>query len=192
VLPFAALLFFFFFALVALFIHVDNGLGRLGLWAIALILALLAVYFLLILSVLAMRVEVGPKLVRVRVPNWRSPSMPGLPWVRAELPYSDVAAVETRDEVYSSFGLIMLQTAYSIVSKAGRRIVLGSGVMVTDRGAVRMGGITPAIVRGTPSWDTASMSADERVAAQGKAAKAMQFAFVFVVIALSIRACMQH
>ena len=36
------------------------------------------------------------------------------------------------------------------------------------------------------------MSPEERVEAGNKAARAMQLAFVVVVIALSIRACTQH
>jgi hypothetical protein len=210
---FAALL-FFFLALVMLFISVGNVLGKLAMVAIALALALLAAYFLLILSTLAMRVEVGPSEVRFRVPNWRGGVVAWLPWVRAALPYSEIASVETRDEVYSSFGMTSVQTAYCVVSKEGRRIVFAytsplanwnyqfadaakliadrASIPLNDRGAVRAGGIIRAVIRGTPSWDTPSMSPEERVEAGNKAARAMQLAFVVVVIALSIRACTQH
>jgi len=209
-----AALVFFFLALVMLFISVGNVLGKLAMVAIALALALLAAYFLLILSTLAMRVEVGPSQVCFRVPNWRGGVVAWLPWVRAALPYSEIASVETRDEVYSSFGMTSVQTAYCVVSKEGRRIVFAytsplanwnyqfadaakliadrASIPLNDRGAVRAGGIIRAVIRGTPSWDTPSMSPEERVEAGNKAARAMQLAFVVVVIALSIRACTQH
>jgi hypothetical protein len=49
------------------------------------------------------------------------------------------------------------------------------------------GGIIRSTVKGIPSWDAPGMSAEERVAAGSKAARAMQIAFAFVAIA--IRAC---
>jgi hypothetical protein len=74
-----AALVFFFLALVMLFVSVGNVLGKLAMVAIALALALLAAYFLLILSTLAMRVEVGLSQVRFRVPNWRGGVVAWLP-----------------------------------------------------------------------------------------------------------------
>jgi hypothetical protein len=200
-------------ALVMLYVDVANVAGRLALWGAALGLAALAIYFLLLAAALAMRVEVAPDALRLRLPRWQS-VLPWFPWIRAAIPYAEIAAVETRDEVYSSFGLTSVQTVYSIASKAGRRIVLGftsplatwnypfdeaaariarkAGIAVTDRGAVEVGGIIRSIIKGTPPWSTASIGANARATARRRAALAMQIAFAMVVVAVALRACLPH
>ncbi|MBK5198383.1 MAG: hypothetical protein JJE37_08885 [Methyloceanibacter sp.] len=200
-------------ALVMLYVDVANVAGRLALWGAALGLAALAIYFLLLAAALAMRVEVAPDALRLRLPRWQS-VLPWFPWIRAAIPYAEIAAVETRDEVYSSFGLTSVQTVYSIASKAGRRIVLGftsplatwnypfdeaaariarkAGIAVTDRGAVEVGGIIRSIIKGTPPWSTASIGANARATARRRAALAMQIAFAMVVAAVALRACLPH
>jgi hypothetical protein len=209
-----AALVFFFLAFVLVYASADNSLAKLAFAAIALVLAALAVYFLLILTMLGQRVEVAPDAVRLRVPNWRGGVMPWFPWIRTTIPYADIAAVECREEVNSSFGIIMMQKAYSLVTRTGRRIVFGytsplttanfpypeaaariarkAGVAVRDRGAVRSGGVTPAIVKGYPDWSTPPMSEEERAGALVATRRAMLYAFLLAVIALSIRACVQH
>jgi hypothetical protein len=200
-------------ALVMVYVDVANPLGRLALWGAALGLAAMALYFLLLAAALTMRVEVAPDALRLRIPRWQS-VLPWFPWIRAGIPYADIAAVETRDEVYSSFGLTSVQTAYSIATKAGRRIVLGftsplatwnypfdeaaariarnATVTVADRGAVKVGGIIRSIIRGTPPWSTASIGANARATARRRAALAMQIAFAMVVAAVALRACLPH
>ena len=198
-------------ALVMVCVDVANPLGRLAFWGAALGFAALAIYFLLLAAALAMRVEVAPDALRLRIPRWQS-VLPWFPWIRADIPYADIAAVETRDEVYSSFGLTSVQTAYSIATKAGRRIVLGftsplatwnysfdeaaariaRNAKVTDRGAVEVGGIIRSIIRGTSPWSTASIGANARATARRRAALAMQIAFAMVVAAVALRACLPH
>ncbi len=200
-------------ALVMLYVDVANVAGRLALWGAALGLAALAIYFLLLAAALAMRVEVAPDALRLRLPRWQS-VLPWFPWIRAAIPYAEIAAVETRDEVYSSFGLTSVQTVYSIASKAGRRIVLGftsplatwnypfdeaaariarkAGIAVTDRGAVEVGGIIRSIIKGRPPWSTASIGANARATARRRAVFAMQIAFAMVVAAVALRACLPH
>ena len=198
-------------ALVMVCVDVANPLGRLAFWGAALGFAALAIYFLLLAAALAMRVEVAPDALRLRIPRWQS-VLPWFPWIRADIPYADIAAVETRDEVYSSFGLTSVQTAYNIATKAGRRIVLGftsplatwnysfdeaaariaRNAKVTDRGAVEVGGIIRSIIRGTSPWSTASIGANARATARRRAALAMQIAFAMVVAAVALRACLPH
>ena len=198
-------------ALVMVCVDVANPLGRLAFWGAALGFAALAIYFLLLAAALAMRVEVAPDALRLQIPRWQS-VLPWFPWIRADIPYADIAAVETRDEVYSSFGLTSVQTAYSIATKAGRRIVLGftsplatwnysfdeaaariaRNAKVTDRGAVEVGGIIRSIIRGTSPWSTASIGANARATARRRAALAMQIAFAMVVAAVALRACLPH
>jgi hypothetical protein len=115
---------FLFLALVMVYVDVANLPGRLALWGAALGFAAMAIYFLLLAASLAMRVEVAPDALRLRIPRWQG-VLPWFPWIRAAIPYADIAAVETRDDVYSSFGLTSVQTVYSVATKAGRRIVLG-------------------------------------------------------------------
>ncbi len=204
---------FLFFALVALFIDIDGGFARLGLLLLSLMLALLGVYFFLLVTTLALRIEVRPDGVSIRAPKWRG-AVPWFPWIKATIPFSEIAGVETRDEVYSSLGLTTIQTAYSLVTKDGHRIVFGytspqgswgypfadiSGVIaarsntkVVDRGAIAVGGIARSTIHDLPSWDSPSLTADEGAASQGKAALTMQIAFALVAIAVAIRARVPH
>jgi hypothetical protein len=204
---------FLFLALVMVYVDVANLPGRLAFWGAALGFAAMAIYFLLLAASLALRVEVAPDALRLRIPRWQG-VLPWFPWIRAAIPYADIAAVETRDDVYSSFGLTSVQTVYSVATKAGRRIVLGftsplatwnypfdeaaariarnAGVAVTDRGAVEVGGIIRSIIKGTPPWSAASIGADGRATARRRAALAMQIAFAMVVVAVALRACLPH
>jgi hypothetical protein len=204
---------FLFLALVMVYVDVANLPGRLAFWGAALGFAAMAIYFLLLAASLALRVEVAPDALRLRIPRWQG-VLPWFPWIRAAIPYADIAAVETRDDVYSSFGLTSVQTVYSVATKAGRRIVLGftsplatwnypfdeaaariarnAGVAVTDRGAVEVGGIIRSIIKGTPPWSAARIGADGRATARRRAALAMQIAFAMVVVAVALRACLPH
>jgi hypothetical protein len=202
---------FLFLALVMVYVDVANLPGRLALWGAALGFAAMAIYFLLLAAALAMRVEVAPDALRLRIPRWQG-VLPWFPWIRAAIPYADIAAVETRDDVYSSFGLTSVQTVYSVATKAGRRIVLGftsplatwnypfdeaaariarnAGVAVTNRGAVEVGGIIRSVIKGTPPWSAPSIGADGRATARRRTALAMQIAFAMVVVAVALRACL--
>ncbi|HEV7463246.1 MAG TPA: hypothetical protein VGN85_04965 [Methyloceanibacter sp.] len=204
---------FLFLALVMVYVDVANLPGRLAFWGAALGFAAMAIYFLLLAASLALRVEVAPDALRLRIPRWQG-VLPWFPWIRAAIPYADIAAVETRDDVYSSFGLTSVQTVYSVATKAGRRIVLGftsplatwnypfdeaaariarnAGVAVTDRGAVEVGGIIRSIIKGTPPWSAERIGADGRATARRRAALAMQIAFAMVVVAVALRACLPH
>src|ERR1700704_6281722 len=95
---------FLFLALVMVYVDVANLPGRLAFWGAALGFAAMAIYFLLLAASLALRVEVAPDALRLRIPRWQG-VLPWFPWIRAAIPYADIAAVETRDYVYSSFGL---------------------------------------------------------------------------------------
>jgi hypothetical protein len=61
------------------------------------------------------------------MPRVRGP-VPLLGSIKADLPYSAVASVETREEVYSTFGLVTEQRAYSVVTRDGVRLPLGTMV----------------------------------------------------------------
>src|SRR5580704_927473 len=91
-------------AVILVFINVDSLVARLALWLVALGLVALAAWFLLYLRTSIIRIEVGPERLKLRMPRMRGP-MALFGTIRAELPYTAIAAVETREEVYRSFGL---------------------------------------------------------------------------------------
>jgi hypothetical protein len=94
---------FFPLAAVLLFIDVDSLLVRLLLWVFALVLLGIGISILLIGLSLFTRIEVGKDRLKVRVPRWRGP-LAMVPWMRAEIPYRDIKAVERRDEFYGASG----------------------------------------------------------------------------------------
>jgi hypothetical protein len=201
---------FLFLAAVAGVIDVSGFLTRGALLLLALFLAALAVYFLLALSTNALRIEVGPELLTLRLPRARGP-LPLLGLIRAQLPYDAIASVERREEVYVSFGLVTVQHAFSLVTRDGARLPLGvmaenwgyqlpfdqaaqkiaerAGCSVIDRGAVRVGGVFHAMARDLPPWTIESMPPLERKRWDRRATRTMQFLMLLIVSIFTLRAC---
>lgn len=199
-------------AIAMFFIDPGHWLARLALWSLALVFAGLSAVMLLLGLSLFSRVEVGPDRLKVRVPQWRGP-LAWFPWVRAEIPYRDIKAVERRDEFFKSFGLPSVQTAYSIANAQGGRIMLGhtspmaainlpyeeaarliaerAGVSFVDRGGVKMGGVVRNALDGPASWDTPSISEAERQATHAKAMRAFSLVFALFAALIALRACLQ-
>lgn len=191
-------------------IHIDSVAARLALWLGALVLLLLAIYMVLLLRVTIVRIAVGPQQVSVRVPRVRGP-LPLFGTIRADVPYTAITAVETRQEVYVSFGMATIQHAFSLVTWDGRRILLGvmaenwgmqlpfdeaaaliashAGTAVIDRGAVRVGGVIRAMLHDVPPWDTAAMPAAERNVWRRRAALTMQLLMLLMALTVVLRAC---
>lgn len=190
-------------------IHVDSVAARLALWLGALVLVLLAIYMVLLLRVTIVRIEVGPRQVSLRVVRTRGPLPCGT--IRAEVPYTAIAAVETRQEVYVSFGMATIQHAYSIVTRGGDRLVLGitaenwgmqlpfdkaaaliasrAGSTVVDRGAVRVGGVIRAMLHDVPPWDAAAMTPREHYVWRRRAALTVQLLMLLLGLTAVLRAC---
>ena len=167
-------------------------------------------YFLLVLSTIAQRIEVGPERLKLRLPRTRGP-LPLLGVIRAQLPYGAIASVERREEVYVSFGLVTVQHAFSLVTRDGARLPLGvmagnwgyqlpfdqaaqkiaerAGCSVIDRGAVRVGGVLRAMARDVPPWMIKSMPPLERKRWDRRATRTMQFLMVLLVAIFTLRAC---
>jgi hypothetical protein len=195
---------------VAMPAGVDSLAARLVMWLGALILLALAVYMLLLLRVTMVRIEVGPQQLSLRLPRTRGP-LPVLGTVRAELPYPAIVAVETRQEVYVSFGLVTIQRAFSMVTRDGKRILLGvmaenwgmqlpfdqaaariasrAGIAVVDRGALRVGGVIRAMLHDVPPWDTTAMTPAQNKAWHRRAALTMQIILGLCVLTAVLRAC---
>lgn len=123
------------------------------------------------------RLELDTDGARMILPNWRGP-MPLFPYSEIEIPYDQIAAVETRGEIYRYLLLPTLMRSVSILRKDGERFTLGyirenttdpavpfnevaqqiaerAGVTVTKRGVVDCGNRFRVMVQDEPSWDTA-------------------------------------
>jgi hypothetical protein len=143
------------------------------LWAFG--VAAVAVYLLLLLNTLALRIELGPERLKLRLPRMRGHlPLPGL--IRAELPYAAIASVQHRVEIFSAFGGDRIQRAFSLVTRDSGRMPLGFMVdgaafqypfdRVADAiaaraacpkiesRAVRAGSILGAMLHGMPEWSS--------------------------------------
>lgn len=191
-------------------IRIDSIALRLACWIGALLLVLIAIYLLLLLRMTTIRIEVGPQQVSMRLPRTRGP-LPVLGLIRADLPYSAITAVETRQEVYVSFGLTTIQHAYSIVTHGGERLLLGVmaenwgmqlpfdkaaaliascvGKVVVDRGAVRVGGVIRVMLRDVPPWDAPAMTPAESTVWHRRAALTTQILMTLLALTAVLRAC---
>ncbi len=201
---------FLFMAAVAVMIDVRNIAGRLALWLLALMLTALAIYVLLLLLTITVRIEVGPQRLKLRMPHTRGPlPVPGT--IRADIPYGDIASVETREEVYNSFGLVTLQRSFSIVTRDGARLPLGvmaenwgmqmrfddaaeriaarAGMSVADRGTVHVGGVLRALIHDVPPWSTEPMKPPESQAWHRRGALTVQFLMLLLAAIAVLRLC---
>jgi hypothetical protein len=154
---------------------VDFMLVRIGLILVAFATAAIAVYLLLLLYTLALRIEVGPERLKLRLPHMRGHlALPGL--IRAELPYEAIASVQHRAEIFSSFGGARVQHAFSLVTRDDGRLPLGfmienaafqypfdriaktiaarAACPEIESRAVRIGSILGAMIHGTPAWSS--------------------------------------
>jgi hypothetical protein len=132
------------------------------------------------------RVNLGPDQASFVLPNWRGPT-PLFPYSDCTIPYSDLAAVETRSEIYRYFVLPVIVQSASLVRKDGRRLTLGyvqeepldpwipfhtiaeevaarASVPITHRGVVDGSSGLRALIQDEPPWDTPEV-AQEKVEA---------------------------
>jgi hypothetical protein len=109
------------------------------------------------------------------LPNWRGPT-PLFPYSKCQIAYDDIAAVETRSEVYRYFVLPVVVRSASLVRKDGRRLTLGyvqeqpqdpwipfhtiaeqvaerASVPVVYRGTVDGTSGLRAVIQDEPAWD---------------------------------------
>lgn len=123
------------------------------------------------------RIELGDTGVKMTVPDWKGPT-PGLRYVKHEIPYDQIARIETRGEVYRELAVPSMMRASTVLTKTGQRIHLGyshetsedpaipvteiaariaerAGVEVREKESIRVGSQYKAMLKGTPAWDTA-------------------------------------
>jgi hypothetical protein len=122
------------------------------------------------------RLELGDDGAVMVLPNWRGP-MPLFPYTEVEIPYDEIAAVETQKKIYRYLLLPTLMRSVSILRKDGQRFTLGyirenttdpavpfnevaqqiaqrAGVSITRRGVVDCGNRFRVMVQDEPSWET--------------------------------------
>jgi len=158
---------------------VHNLPGTALVFGLMFILGLIILLYLGIFLFAASHTELhlGPEVVRMVLPNWRGP-MPLFPYTEVEIPYSQIAAVETRGEIYRYLVMPTLMRSVSIVRKDGERFTLGyirenttdpavpfnevaaqiaerAGVSVQRRGVVDCGNRFRVMVQDEPGWDAA-------------------------------------
>ncbi len=135
------------------------------------------------------------------------------PWQRLSIPYSDIAAVETRLESYTSLGMANMQRPYVLRLRNGDRVFLfeeraiGTGlessyfggvieeiarranVPVDDLGMTKGGGGVLG-VRGTHAadWASPALSKSEQNRLWGRAVGTGRIAFLVIMAAFAIRA----
>jgi hypothetical protein len=198
-------------AVFAAIIPLDNLAVRFALLLGAIVLVALAGYFLLLTRVIIIRIEVGSTHVKITTPRLRGP-LPLLSTIRAELPYDEIAAVEVREEIYSSFGLaVTAQRAFSLVTRDGARLPLGvmaenwggqlpfdeaaqriarrAGLPLVNRGVVYVGGVTRAMISGPPPWSADSMTPAQAGAWRNRALFTAQLVLFLTGATALLRSC---
>jgi hypothetical protein len=192
-----------------------------GVWADALVFmmmfavgaALLALNAVFLLAASHVEVRMEPDKCLMVLPNWRGPT-PLLPYTKIEIPYKDIAAVDTRGEIYTYVVLPVAVHASSFVRNDGRRYTLGymressddvsvpyreiadelarrAGVGVNYLGVVQGGTRTRAILNDEPPWDAAALDEAKIVELRSKETRFMTIAamsfLVFVAFGLAFQ-----
>ncbi len=127
-------------------------------------------------------VHLGPQRATLVLPNWRGPT-PFFPYMEARVPYKDLAAVETRLEVYRYFVIPVIVKSSCLVRKDGERLTLGyvqetpqdpwipfhtiaeqiaerAGVPVINKGVVECTPGLRALIQDEPGWDAPEIAPD--------------------------------
>jgi hypothetical protein len=127
-------------------------------------------------------VHLGPDRATMVLPNWRGPT-PLFPYMECRVPYQDLAAVETRSEVYRYFVVPVIVQSACLVRKDGERLTLGyvqenpqdpwipfhtiaeqiaqrAGMSVVDKGMVECTPGLRALIQDEPGWDAPQIAPD--------------------------------
>jgi hypothetical protein len=206
---------FFFAVLFAVNAIVGSvWLARHHLWLDALIFLVLfgagcwLVFFAaaFLFSALNTEIKLGRDRLEMLVPNWRGPT-PYIPYLRAAVFYSDIAAIETRSEIYRYYILPVAVRCLTLVRKDGKRLQIGytrenasenafpydalaaelsrrTGLAVTNRGTVEGGTRLRALLHDEPPTDAPLIGEIEAAKlrnAEGKAWKIAMASIAFVI-----------
>jgi hypothetical protein len=152
-------------------------------------------------------VRIGADKATFVLPNWRGPT-PLFPYTECRVPFKDLAAVETRAEVYRYFVIPVVVRSASLVRKDGARITLGyvpddpqdpwipfhtvaeqiaakAGVPVVDKGVVECQPGLRALIQDEPGWDAPAIGA-ERLEALRRSERIGWTAFFGLIALLAV------
>ncbi len=155
-----------------------------------------------------MEVRLGPDTATFVVPDWRGPT-PLFPYTECEIPYADVASVETRGEVYRYLLLPVIVEASCLLRKDGKRVTLGyvhenaedpsmpfpsiaaqiaerAGVPVVQRGVVEGNRGLRALVQEEPEWSAPELPADRLEALRKSEHSRWKYVIILLAAALAI------
>ena len=155
------------------------------------------------------RITLGPAEARFDLPARRGYA--DLAPVHLKVPYGQIAAIEVRDEAFSSLGVTMIQRAASLVLQDGARVDLGAdrpmmsayvgpaaaalaqraGIGVRDLGMVD-GKTGPLAVTGntTPDWKTHPLSNADAIRRHRAAALSWRVLYGLVIAGALLKAVM--
>ena len=154
-------------------------------------------------------VDLGPEKVRLVLPNWRGPT-PFFPYSEVEVPYKDLAGVETRSEIYRYFVLPVIVQSACLVHKDGGRLTLGyvsenpsdppmpfhtiaediasrAGVPLVQRGVVEGNTGLRALIQDEPGWDAPQLE-QERLEALRRRERRGWRALILVAALIAVAA----
>ncbi len=150
-------------------------------------------------------VHLGPDKATFVLPNWRGPT-PLFPYTECEVAYKDLAAVETRGEIYRYVVLPVIVQSACLVRKDGRRLTLGyvrensedppmpfhtiaaqiaerAGVPLVHRGIVEGNAGLRALVQDEPGWDAPELSAERLASARKLESIGWKILFALLAVA---------
>jgi hypothetical protein len=127
-------------------------------------------------------VHIGDDKAVLVLPNWRGPT-PFFPYTECRVAFQDLAAVETRSEVYRYLVIPVIVRSACLVRKDGVRLTLGyvqedpqdpwipfhtiaeqiatkAGVPIVDRGIVECQPGLRALIQDEPGWDAPAIAAE--------------------------------
>ncbi len=180
--------------------------GSLGLFLGALSWWLWSTFLL----IWASRIGFDDDVLRARVPSWRSLWHTG-PLRNLRIPYSQIRAIEQRDEIYRFLFIPSLLTAYLLVTDTGERITFGiksdmaddldfasvtaelsgrTGLPITDLGVVEATGV-PGFRLNRPPLDAPPLAPAQGQRKRAIARAMLQLAFLLMMIAGAAKACSQ-
>ncbi len=153
------------------------------------------------------KIELGRDGAEMLLPNWRGPT-PYVPYTRMKLPYKDIAAIETRGEIYKYYVLPIASRCLTLVRKDGRRFHIGytrenasenafpydelaaelakrTGLPITDAGRVKGGTRLRALLHDAPPHDAPVIAEAEAAVLMAEEGKAWKIAIAAIAVVIA-------
>jgi len=199
----------------AIWLATHNLPGTAAVFAIMFVVGLVILLYigLFLFAASHTLLELSPNSVRMVLPNWRGP-MPMFPYTEVEIPYDEIAAVETRGEIYRYLIMPTMMRSVSIRRQDGQRFTLGyirenttdpavpfnevahkiaerAGISVNPRGVVDCGNRFRVMVQDEPRWDTPECAPVDVEKARNRERWLWSGVFVVLVVAFLVAVVFQ-